>query len=249
MPTHADRHRHSDRGDCAPSQRAGQCLLRCCRRSGRPGSGVRAKQRSDLARARGWRHFCSWLSSVCGRHIGRWPERGVHPGYPDVLEPGDATRVHAQQHLDAVPCPGCDLSGRDACVEPPGDARVPQIVGAAQQRRSELSGWQGESSGLLPDPPVCRGLDRVAVLAAEQPAVLGGTEPVDVLAQQGDELGRDRDVASGPAGGRLPGSALQPAGLVDPAVIGEIPPGRRAGVGEDQAPPAIRRQVARTAVP
>jgi hypothetical protein len=59
-----------------------------------------------------------------------------------------ASRVDAGQHLDRVACPGGDLGGRDARVEPPGDPGVGQVVRALHQRRGEL--LRGEAAALVP---------------------------------------------------------------------------------------------------
>jgi hypothetical protein len=48
----------------------------------------------------------------------------------------------------------------------------------------------------------------------------------------------------GTARGGLPDPAFPTADIMHPAVVGEVPSGGRASVGEDQPPPALARQVA-----
>jgi hypothetical protein len=64
----------------------------------------------------------------------------VHPGDPYAVEAMGAARVDAAEYLDAVPGPDGDLGVGDAGVEPAGDTRVAQVVGAFHQRRGELFG-------------------------------------------------------------------------------------------------------------
>jgi len=96
---------------------------------------------------------------------------------------------------------------------------VAQVIGAAHQGAGELGGGQRHGPHLLPDLPVGGGLDRVAVLAAEQPPARAGAEPFQVLAEQRHERGRDGDVAGGPAGPRCPGAG---PGLAVPAFEAEV---------------------------
>jgi hypothetical protein len=119
-----------------------------------------------------------------------------------------------------------------------------QVVRAPHKRGGELRRGERERPGLGPDLPVGRRLDLVAVLAAEEPPVLAGAEPLDVLAEHGDELGRDRHVAGGAASGSLPGPAFQPSRVMNLTAVGEVPAGGRTGLGKDQAPPSPRRKVA-----
>jgi hypothetical protein len=69
-------------------------------------------------------------------------ERVGHPGDPDIFQAGHALCVHSHQDLDTVPSPDRDLGGRDARVEPPGDAGVPQVIRTAQERRGGLLGCE-----------------------------------------------------------------------------------------------------------
>ena len=115
---------------------------------------------------------------------------------------------------------------------------------AAHERSGELGGGERECPGPGPDLPIGRWLDGVAVLTAKQPAVLGYAEMLDVGGQHRHQFGRDRHVPGSPAGSGLAGTALEPAALVHPAVVGEILAGRGAGVREDQPSPALGGQVA-----
>src|ERR1700723_2006944 len=70
------------------------------------------------------------------------------------------------------------------------------------------------------------------------PPVGGGAVPLDVGAQQRDEVGRDRD---GPC---LVGRAiLRAAFLAGGAVVGPAPSGAGGGGGQVDPPPAVARQV------
>ena len=157
----------------------------------------------------------------------RWP-----------LEPFPAERTSQRRPSPSRPVTACAHAG----VQPPGDPRVAQVVGAAHERRGELLRGKGEPPDLPPDLPPSGGLDRVASLAAEQPPILAGAEPLYVVTQQGDQFGRDGHIPGGPSGCGVPRASLEPAGLMHLAVVGEIPPGRWAGVGEDQPPPALARR-------
>jgi hypothetical protein len=61
----------------------------------------------------------------------------------DIFQAGHAPGVDPHQDLDAAPCPGRDPGRRDTGVKAPGDAGMPQIVGAAQQWRGDLLGCEG----------------------------------------------------------------------------------------------------------
>jgi hypothetical protein len=69
-----------------------------------------------------------------------------------------------------------------------------QVVRSPHQRRHQLLWGQRQRPGLHPDLPIRRWLDWSAVLRAEQPLVLGGAEPVHVLAQQASAIGAYREM-------------------------------------------------------
>jgi hypothetical protein len=98
----------------------------------------------------------------------------------DFLLAVDAFGVDAQEDLDTVAGPLGDLGGSDAAVEPEGDCGVPEVVGAAGERRGDLVWSQGQEAGLLPDLGVGGGADGLASFGAEQAAVGGGAEFLDV---------------------------------------------------------------------
>jgi hypothetical protein len=94
--------------------------------------------------------------------------------------------------------------------------------------------------GLGPHSAVGRVLGDAAPGGLEDPPVRGHAVPLDVGAQQPDEVGRDRDGA-----GLVGGTVLQAAFLPRSAVIGPAPPGTGGGGGggRDDPPPPLRRQV------
>ena len=54
-----------------------------------------------------------------------WPQRPVDVSEPDLVAAVDALGVDGEKHLDAVPCPLCDLGSWHASVEPQRDAAAP----------------------------------------------------------------------------------------------------------------------------
>ena len=60
----------------------------------------------------------------------------------DFFLAADALGVDAEQHLHTVAGAVGDLGGGDAAVEPQGDGRVPQVVGAACEGRGSLLGGE-----------------------------------------------------------------------------------------------------------
>lgn len=126
---------------------------------------------------------------------------------------------------------------------------MPQVVGAAKQWRGALLLGQRPGADLLPYLPPGGRLDDIALLAAEQAAVIADTETLDVLAEQSAEFGRDGNAADRPEAllalsCPASGTALEAAVLVDFAVVGEGPSGGGAGVREGQVSPSRPRQVA-----
>ena len=170
----------------------------------------------------------------------------VHAADPDAFQADHAPGIDPCEHLDGVAGPGGDLGGRDARVEPPGDAGVAQVVGTFHQRRGELVGGERGGADFLPDLPPGGRLDGVAVLGPEQPAIGRGAERGDVGAEEFGELGRDGDLADRPAGvggGAAFGAAFEAAVLVDLAAVGVGPARGGAGVGEGQVAPSGLGQV------
>src|SRR6266566_1262590 len=68
-----------------------------------------------------------------------------------VLLAGDALGVDPQQDVDLVPGPVGYLRWCDAGVQPGGDRRVTQVVGAAGQQRRRLWAGEGRGRGLVED--------------------------------------------------------------------------------------------------
>src|ERR1022692_2001530 len=106
----------------------------------------------------------------------------------DVVSPGDALGVNAQEHLDAVASPFGDLGRLDAAVEPGRQAGVAQVVGPPGKSRVRDRRGEREETGTLPGPAVDAFGQVAAAFAAEDPAIRGSTEladmPVDVLGER-----------------------------------------------------------------
>ena len=66
--------------------------------------------------------------------------------------PVDAVGVDLEQDRDAVPGAAGDLGGGHPGVQPQRDRGVPQVVGAAAERRPVLGGGEGLLAGLGPRP-------------------------------------------------------------------------------------------------
>ncbi len=107
-----------------------------------------------------------------------------------------------------------DLGGGHPGVEPQRDRRVPQVVGAAAERRPVLGRGEGLLAGLGPDLVVAGILQDAAPGGLEDPPVRGRPVPLDVGAQQADEFGRDGDGA-----GLVVGAMLEAAFLAGDAVV------------------------------
>jgi hypothetical protein len=118
------------------------------------------------------------------------PQRGVYPGVGGVLAVVKALGVDAEQDFDAVSRSLGDAWRGDSGGQPQGHGRVPQIVGATGQGRDDLSGGQGQSPRLSPDVADGGGGDRVATVAAEDPAVRGDAEGVDAGLEGHEPLAR-----------------------------------------------------------
>ena len=132
----------------------------------------------------------------------------------------DAVGVAAAQDFDGVPGPLGDERRWCPGVEPPGDARVPEVVGLVCQERGLLGLGEGQRSRLLEHSPE-RGRQVDATLVGlEQATIPRRAEQLEVLADHLDQDGQDRDAADGVAR-----AALGPAGFVDLAVIGPVASG------------------------
>jgi len=112
----------------------------------------------------------------------------------------DAAGVDPPEDLDTVPGTVGDLGCRDAGVEGQGDAAVAQVVRAPGERGCLLGLGERGGARFLPDPAVDACAEDAAVAARvpgdlEQPPVVGGAEAFQVIAQDGDEDGRDGDDA------------------------------------------------------
>jgi hypothetical protein len=70
----------------------------------------------------------------------------------DGLPVIQALRITGQENLDAVAGPLGDLGRVGARAQPGGQRRVAQVVGAFRERGAGEGGWQGEGTGLVPDP-------------------------------------------------------------------------------------------------
>jgi len=110
---------------------------------------------------------------------------------------------------------------------------MPEVIGSAHQRGGELR--RGEDlPARLPQhmPQRGRQVDATSV-GLEQPTIRRGAVLLDVLAEHGDQHGRDRHPPNG-----IARAALGLAGLVNLAVVGPITPGRRTDFAELQQAPS-----------
>src|SRR5215831_17282758 len=98
----------------------------------------------------------------------------VDPVVPELLVAVDASGIDPQQDGDAMTGPPGDLGSGDARVEAEGDAAVPQIVGAACQRRCDLGSAERGAAGLLPDPAVDALAEYRVTAAVEQSPIRRG---------------------------------------------------------------------------
>src|ERR1039457_4588879 len=84
---------------------------------------------------------------------------------------GEAFGVDAEEDGDAVACPFGDLGGGDACVQPGGQAGVPQVVGPFAEGGCGFGWAECRLAGSLPGAAVDGVGEEATGLAAEQSAV------------------------------------------------------------------------------
>src|SRR5271166_2824430 len=132
-----------------------------------------------------------------------------------------------------------DVGGGHARVQRQGHAGVPQVVGPPGQRGGVLGGGERGGAGTGPDGAVGAVLDEPAARGAEDPPVGCGAVPLEVVAEQLDQDGRDGD---GP--GFVLGAVLEAAGLAGGAVVGPVLAGPGGGGGQVDAAPAAAREPA-----
>ena len=144
------------------------------------------------------------------------PDPGIHPLLISVQTLG----VDLEQDIHRVTGALGHFGGRNPGVEPQGHSRMPQFVWPPSERGRHPVRGQGEDPRLRPDPRVCRRGDHLPIRAAEQPALLIGTEPLDMLTQQYNQLRRNRHIP------RLTLSAVfEPPVVVNLPAVG-VPPTR-----------------------
>jgi len=107
-----------------------------------------------------------------------------------------------------------DLRRRYSGVQPQRHGRMPQVVGSSGQRGGHLLRCQRAGKGIGPHVAERGGGDDLAAFTAEQPPVGRDPEGLDVAAQDGDQLGRDRDLP-----GVFGGPVLEPAFLVHGSAV------------------------------
>ena len=164
------------------------------------------------------------------------------PPVGDVLPTVEALGVPAQEHFNAVARALRNLGGVHASVEPGRQSGVPQVVRAGSKRRGHLFRRQRQVPRLVPYAPVRGGGDHSPALIGEQPAVLGGTELLDVREQDADEAGRNRNDA-----GLVRGPVLEPAVVVHlPRSGPTLADGGTALLQDQRAPPGVRQRAVRT---
>ncbi len=113
----------------------------------------------------------------------------------DLIAARDALGVDVQEHLDAVPGPGRDLRGVHASVQPCRHGGVPQVVGAARERRRRLFPCEGGLARGAPDVAVKLVTQEPATVGAEQSPVWGSAEVGEVSVKQVGQGRRYRDDA------------------------------------------------------
>jgi hypothetical protein len=96
----------------------------------------------------------------------------------------DAVRVDLEQHGYAVPDAAGDLGRGHPGVQPQRHRRMPQVIGAAAERRRVLRLGERGLAGLGPDRAVGRVLDDPAPGGLEDPPVRGRPVLLDVGAEQ-----------------------------------------------------------------
>ena len=77
-----------------------------------------------------------------------------------------------------------DLGGRDSAVEPCRDARVPEVVYAARERRGGLGGAEGVTPGLGPRSAVGDRCQLATLDPGEDPPAGGTAEVAEMGAQK-----------------------------------------------------------------
>src|SRR6516162_460265 len=99
---------------------------------------------------------CQSLAGLALDHLLVVPGYGgfLDPALGLVLLPGDALGVDPQQDVDAVASPRSDLRGGDSGVQPGGDRRMAEIVGAPGQQGYGLGRGEGGGTGLVEDQQV-----------------------------------------------------------------------------------------------
>lgn len=88
-----------------------------------------------------------------------------------VLLAVDAPGIDPQQHVDAVTGPLSDLRCGHSGVQPGGDRRVPQIIGAPGQQRRPFLADEGGGAGLVEDLEVSPVVEEATAWAGEDAAV------------------------------------------------------------------------------
>jgi hypothetical protein len=84
-----------------------------------------------------------------------------------LLRVGEAFGVDAEEDGDAVACPFGDLGGGDACVQPGGQAGVPQVVRTFAEGRCGFGRAEYGLAGLLPGAAVDAIGEQAASLSKE----------------------------------------------------------------------------------
>ncbi|GGO16534.1 hypothetical protein GCM10011574_39210 [Microbispora bryophytorum] len=128
------------------------------------------------------------------------PASSYAEGFHDALVghltlPVDALGVDPEHHVYAMTGPLCGFRRVDSRIEPQRDGRRAQVVRPGRQGRGDLPGREGVAPGFLPDLRVGRPGDEPARPRTKQPSVITDAVPLDVLAEDGDQLGQDRYLA------------------------------------------------------
>src|SRR5262249_42759752 len=168
---------------------------------------------------------CRSSSSGCPWHVLTLAGHGgfLDPALGFVLLPRDALGVDAQQDVDAVSCPLGDLRGGHTSVQPGGNGRVPQVVGApGEQGRPFLAG-ERRGAGLMEDLEVGPVLEDAAPGTGEDAPVRAGRILLQVLAEERDQVRME-----GHRAGLTARTVLELAALASRATVG--PPGAWHGL-------------------